>query len=543
MKKHLLIALENSNSLLMAAKTAQHIIKKYPRDTIELLTFESLKKVAQTINGIQQIHTIDCQKINQTIDGQYYSDMHALNTFISPLSPLLEVSWEQVINCDASKVSASLTSVFVTKDQCKFVGSRMGRKGNRISADLWSMIGSTLRDIMNCQYISSTDILHQSFRTTPSEECNYINLNEDLTSRAFQMLQKIRSANPSNCRLIGVPLFNAHQDNTFTFERVIETIGSILDDAELFPIILTSTNDRDRVFARQVSKEFANSLLMLEVDSKSLPASLVNLDAIIGGTSHALALADILGTPLLRICSDTSSMLNLSPSSNNQLSIITSQSTASATIASDIHTSIKHLLGDSPALDSISLSSALYTFKKDDFGTYAYQVAGRDQQQFNLQYHMMRSFISLYSNRPIAIEKSIDFANVELNVLTSWAQTERNAITLASRDLLGTLRSLLRTQKDRRFIGEFIQSLDKLFKHGDEKNIASLCCNFFRARIDGIEEANYEANIQLMEKALYQLKDDLQAAIGMIKNIEDFAQEQSKQTRVQAIHQRLRPTL
>lgn len=535
MKKHLIIALGDKEVILRASMIVQLLTRKYPRDQFDVLCFKQHQKIAMQINGINQVHNIDCQAINHALDNSYYCDMYAFNGFVNDLAPIFDESWEQAINCSDLKIAAHLASVIHLRQQTPIVGSRMGVKDNRLTSDLWSMFDYVQDELYPLTLISKSDLYPILLRSSFKEETVFFNYDEAQNTKAYQLLQKVRSANNGQCKLIGIPLFNALHNKNFNFERVVETVGELLDDIDLFPLIITSRNERDQVYARQLSKEFANSLIIIEVDDQTLAPVLYNLDALIGNDPFISNFADLLGVNALRLTDKLEGTSKSYQYNTHQLTLVAPAQLSASQLAKDLHVSIKHLLGDEPALDRLSNSTSLYVTKLDRLGHYPFQIAGVEQTQFNLHHQMMRTFVSTMAPYSLDPVQSVESSGVELPAIKQWAQQQRTCITDASRDLLGTLRSLLRTQKDKKFIGEFIHSLDKLFKQGESNSLASLCCNLFRARIDSIETSNFHENIQQMEKSLYLLKDDLQRAIALIKNVEDYAHDQTNHRRFQSL--------
>lgn len=534
MKKHLIIALGEKEVILRASIITQLLTRKYPRDTVEVICFKHHQQLANQIHGIATTHIIDCEAINHALDNSYYCDMYAFNCFVSGISALCEESWEQVVNCSNYKVAAHLASVINMRTNAPVIGQKMGRKDNRITGDYWSMLDLAQDEWHATAVINKTDLYPLIHRSTLKEEPVFFNYNEQQNSKAYQLLQKIRFANQAHCKLIGIPLFNALHHRPFNFERVVETISSLLDDITLFPVIITSKNERDQVYAKQISKEFGNSIVIIEVDDITLHSVLLNLDAVIGHDAFSMNLADLIGTSSLRICESTEQLVRFYQHTTQQMTLIAPLSTAPHIVAADLHASLKHLLGDEPAIDRISSSSSLYITKQDRFGHYQMQIAGIELANFNLHHQLMRTLVSSASTFPLDLLRSIELSGVDLPAVKAWCSEQRSNITLASRDLLGTLRSLLRTQKDRKHISEFINSLDKLFRQGESDSIAALCCNLFRARVDAIEASNFNENIQLMEKSLYQLKDDLQQAIAIIRAVEEYSIEETNSKRVNA---------
>ncbi len=534
MKKHLIIALGDKEVILRAAVTTQLLTRKYPRDTVEVLCFKQHQLLAQQIHGIGSTHAIDCAAINNALDNTYYCDMYAFNSFVSNISTLSEEPWEQIVNCSTHKIAAHLASVFHLRTGAPVVGPKMGRKDNRITTDYWSMLDIAQDQWHPTSLVNKIDLYPLIHRSVLKEEPIFFNYNEEQNGRAYQLLQKVRLANQPQCKLVGIPLFSALHHRPFNFERIVETISSLLDDISLFPMIITSKKDRDQVYAKQISKEFGNSIVTIEVDDITLPPVLLNLDAIIGHDTFAMNLADLIGVSSLRICESTEQLVRYYQHTTQQMTLVAPSSTDAKIVASDLHAALKHLLGDEPAIDHISAANSLYISKQDRFGHYQMQIAGIELANFNLHHQLMRTLVSSASQYPLESLRSIELSGVDLSAVKSWSTEQRSFITLASRDLLGTLRSLLRTQKDRKFINEFIHSLDKLFRQGESDSIAALCCNLFRARVDAIEANSFNENIQLMEKALYQLKDDLQQAIGLIRIVEDYSVEETNSKRVNA---------
>jgi hypothetical protein len=97
------------------------------------------------------------------------------------------------------------------------------------------------------------------------------------------------------------------------------------------------------------------------------------------------------------------------------------------------------------------------------------------------------------------------------------------------KDLLGTLRSLLQGQENKKASRDFVNNLSKLIAHSDDDSIVQIPVTMFKTKIESINAKTFEENTKEVELLLYNLKSDIQKVLHCIKKLGDHILAQKKE--------------
>ncbi|MCK5882250.1 MAG: hypothetical protein KAG61_01070 [Bacteriovoracaceae bacterium] len=527
MSKILLINFESTSSILRSLDLVKSINTQAPNTEVHLLTSKELKLAGMISSLLTETHFIDSKRIADLISDNMIPDTMGLDCFLDSLELILETKWHTVVNFSMDAASKQLTSMIAAKDGALIIGPSAGISTPNIQSDIWTTIGNEIPLSYAVAPVNKGDSYIKAMRIDNPQETNEdsIRIKDKFTKQTFNAFKKIRSANGQNCRIVGIQLKGLHKGREIPFEDMCSLLNTILDDPTLYPVLLIRPEEEGRAYAREINRKFGDCLVIIESDLLALPSITMNLDALISPESECLSMAEITRTPVIEISMGTSGFKSFS--STRESSWVLRVGPKSTDITMSILSAIHVALSDT--CNYSSKHNTLFQVSKDAFGTHYQWVSGQLDAMELLDYTMSRHHVSRFSGRPLALKNLLNDLPLSASILEPWTSGQREFATHVSRDLLGALRSLIRVQKEKKHAPEFVSSLSKLFCHIDVSALVSIPTNLFSTRLESLEGRNFIDNIKIIERALYQFKDEVQLIVNQIKDIEQIARAMKNQ--------------
>ena len=197
--------------------------------------------------------------------------------------------------------------------------------------------------------------------------------------------------------------------------------------------------------------------------------------------------------------------------------------------AMDIISSVLYFFGKTKSIrPRLSNNVTLYSCTFDQLGARYAVVAGSIDAQTEIQRLMTRQLVNcLYDNNDSneLFSSIIDFGTASV---ATWSKNEKLNLTIVMKDLLGTLRSLIQIQENRKNSKDFIVNLGKLISHADQETLLQIPIMMFKTKVEHIKSKSSEENAKEIEGLLYHLKSDVQRALQGINHLEDRSAVQRK---------------
>ena len=116
MKKVLIVNLKKFGDIFSSGHLINSLRQENPSCEVSILTFKESAKAAKSLKGIKDIYEIDRKRILSLKSAPLFSDVHALNELLKPLSEIRTHNWDRVINFSNDSVSTYIAS-FINREK------------------------------------------------------------------------------------------------------------------------------------------------------------------------------------------------------------------------------------------------------------------------------------------------------------------------------------------------------------------------------------------------------------------------------------------
>jgi ADP-heptose:LPS heptosyltransferase len=534
MNNILLINLKRSGDIFSSANLVSSLAQDR-NNKISILVFKEFEKAAKCLTNIDNVFTIDRKKVISFKNNAIYSDGFALDTLYTDLEVATKTSWNKVINYSNDKVSSYLASYFTSINNCKFEGVKFNKSGIIQHSNQWAIYFNDIVTTFIHTPFSFNDIYHKTAKVFPIENVEKIKTISKHNKEALSNFNKIRKSyftNSENTKLIGIQLKTSSMEKDIDCDVTCEVIKYLLETEQYVPILLVAPNSIEKTYANKINSKFENKLVAVESDFYALPSVLQNLDLLVTPDTSVKHVADLVSTPMIEISQGKSPFLKQGSIQEGNI-ILTSkiptrtwgqtlklQDNLSSTVdAKDITTSIEHFFNNNYDLN-LSEGITSYIVAKDGLGSRYDFYSGSMSVNFELSRIISREYIKRLFNEEGDYDLYPEVFKFSHKGCKSWVECEKDNLTRITRDLLNTLRSLCLVKNSDKHGKAFMDSLDKLLAHSDDQSLASIAVLFFRGNLEALDAHSTNENLNSIENLLYNLKSQIQIALGVIKDID-----------------------
>ena len=488
MKNILIINLKGIEDIYQSAHFIRSLHKKHSNSNISYLIFDECEESIRCIKNIKNIYTIPRDKIATFFNNAIYNIGFAINELDYALRPTLSAKWDNIINYSNNKLSTYLTSYLTHANATPFSGIKFNQIHSVVYSDQWAQAYNDVLTSFFPSPMTIVDVLNtQNDLDDSSEEIINVQASHDKkVAHNFKMVKKMNN----DSKIVGIRMLGSKKASNLSLSTVIDVFKLLIDYKKTTPILLIRPNDYERNLANEVNKNMNSKILSIESDFVALPSIIKNLDLLISPESPEKHLADLLDVSCLELSLDPISLFQkrtVNPKSY-VLSYRIDQNSFSDNPdinqfrnlrgiqidlkPKDIFKCSQIALGyadTEEAFDSFTQCS-LYTPIKDSLGTFFVNKSGFINPHLEMK-HLMGRFI---------LSDILDFGKIQeitrhivktfdKKTIISWVEEENNGFSLAIKDLLATIRSLIKVQESMKNGDIFVQSLDNLLNHSQKK--------------------------------------------------------------------------
>lgn len=515
MNKILILNLGTKNDIASSARLIGAIKKENSQSQIETLVDTKNANLANILNGITKVHTLDIEKIVSLYSNNLYSNAFALNEFTENLSILLDTHWNQVINYSNDDISSFLIS---TLDAKECIGSTISTTGAVVCSNQWSIYQNYVATLQARMPIDKMTIRNHMMNLPIQNDFEKIKQDANYSLVAGQNFRRIREMKGSpGTFVVGLCLEQTNTGKNFDLNTMIEIIEGLEESNDYKVVLLLNGKNYQREIANQLNKEFNNTLISINIDTVALPSVIANLDAVVSYSNEILMIADLMETKCVEIRDWNAHIY--SPSILHAENHIIYDKNCKQ-LASDILLSLNEEFGTELPLSCLKSENPIYKSVVDEYGYFFTQVRGDINIQEELRYHIGRSYFFQMLGYPKNNEllKHIQ-KNTDSEKLLHFVSNLKEELTNAVKLLLGTLRSLKGVKNSDSGLQSFINHLDQLMMIGKNNNISGDVVRFFEGKIENIYSNDIDANIKAIETYLFELKADLQVLTGYLGDL------------------------
>lgn len=504
--KALFLVIGNEQKVIESAKVIASFKQQNPFSRINLLVDESQLEMARNIKNIDQIHTINVNRIISLSSKRVFSDALVINQFITDLSSIKDITWDLVHNFSNSNVTAYILSFLKAT---KKTGAYFNNNHLLNHSNTWATILNTQvakLDTTITQYTAHKHILG-------IEEDNLnipFMLDGENLNAAQVTFKNLRGNLAPNTRVLGLTAFkNENKDQKIAIIEELINIGGH------YPVIVTGQDEDNVAFATDINQQFEGALLQIEVDAATMPAVLLNVDLMITEDLKTLSLANSVDTPTI-----TSQLSQLKTTSTSNIYYV---------VQDRVSNKLEEILNHFNDNSSHPLNNV--TFSMDDnYGTTL--ITGDIELDIVAHIKRITTFASLgYPVNEVIKDNFLKRFNLTnfRNTLPKIKEELNKSLTI----VLSAIRILKQYQNSDRHEKSFWAKLSQVFSLEKENIITRDFISVFCSAIYSIDTGIKEENLIQIETQLYALKNNIALINDTVQYFND--DERSSQTQPKRI--------
>lgn len=494
---------------------------KNNRQEVTLLIYKEFYSVAKNLKHVSNIICIDRAEVEMFRKNPLFSNGFAINSLETSLRELKVESWDNIFNYSNENVGIYLAS-YLGDEKTNIIGTSISRDKNINTSNEWSLVFNDVLSIHKATPFHFTDCYHRMANIPFEQQGDKIVTTPSYDETAFKNISHIRnneSVGGEKIHIVGIQLLTSRPSKDLSFETIVNILDCLLDSKSYYPILLIAANDEERQLAKNINIQFNDTLITVESDFSALSSVLSNIDALITPDTAIKHLADLLSVPIVEISCGDSPMFKQGTINTGNL-IIRSEDSSNIS-HKDVIECLEYVVRSIPIASNFSENITIYrpSYNKD-FGTYYLPIAGKINHLDNIE-RIMSRVTTLNMLEGDANDLISEVLRFDREVITRFITAEKNALNEITRDLLGTLRSLIHFSENKNKVSSFISSLDNLLTYSSSGNLCSIPTIFFQSKIENIP-SNIQDREKLFESELYILKNRIQVVYKTLRTLEDL---------------------
>lgn len=515
-------------------------------NSVSLLVYKESEKAATNLKNISNLHVIDRKEIITLKSNKLFSDGFSIERLFNQLQSIKNQKWDEIINYSNDLVGAYICS-YLKESSDKIIGVHFNENRNVVTNSDWEILFNDVLPSVKYAPMHFVDCYHKMIGVKSNLIGEKIITDPAHNATVFSNMTTIRkglSTAESASKIIGLQLKTADANKDIPEETLTQLIQLIRQNDEFIPVVLIAPTEEERKHAAAINQKFNNELVVIEADLRAVASVLMNLDILVTPDTAIKHIADLTETPVLEISLGYAPFLKQGSYSAGSLILtdfindrnfkrVKNQSTEGAKTnikAQDIMSSLMyHFTKTKSIRPRLSNDVTLYTCSFDHLGARYSVVAGTVDAQTEIHRLMSRQLINVVYDECESVDIYNDVIDFGIAAATNWSTTEKTNITNVMKDLLGTLRSLLQSQENRKSAKDFVNHLGKLIAHAEVSSLIQIPVTMFKTKIESINAKTFEENSKEVEILLYDLKADIQKILLCIKKLEDNILIQKKE--------------
>ncbi len=511
MNQVLIICLKKFGDVFSAGHLANSIKKERPTTEITLLVYKESEKAALRLRNVRRVVTIDRKKILSIKGSPLFNNAHSANEFFKTIDPLSIIDWEMIVNFSNDPVATYLTSYFNSENKSG-VSFNMDRSTKY--SNTWAKFYNELAADKENSYFNFLEFQHAMSEVPWSTKGEKVILNDQNNKIVQKKFNEIRSKYTGDIKIIGIQLKTADVSKDIPRHLVREVIYNFIKSNQYYPVLLTSPAEEEKAYAKEIVDSIDEDIISIETDFKALPSVLLYLDALITPDTAIKHVADLVETPILEVSCGASPLFKQSTVGEDNIILRPSKGDRNQITYKDIEHGLKILLSGEhrPNLDT---ECTFYISKKDGNRMEYLPLAGSINFRMELRRLLGREFILSMVNQTEA-DFSLIIKFFSLKERQQFRSSEKEEIVESLKALLGAIRAISMAKMDKKKIGFFVESLDRVLQRADLPTSASLPFRLFRAELESLSGATFLDNLNKIEQELFNLKANVKTYSSML---------------------------
>ncbi len=480
---------------------------------------------------------IDRAEIATLKANKLFSDGFALELLFNQIKDIRGSHWNTILNYSNDTVGAYLSSYF-KQNADQVTGVHFSEDRNLVIQNDWELVFNEVLSTVKYSPIHFVDCYHRMMNVPFIKGAEQLATNPNHNEAAFANIGHIRKTygEGANTKVIGIQPVTSEECKNIPFDTLCDFISALNETNEFVPLLLIAPIEKEREYAERINAVFENKLIIVEADLQAIASVLMNVDLLVTPDTVIKHIADLCDTPVLEISLGYAPFLKQGTVNSDNL-ILTPKITersferksfdvnripdeSFALRASDIYASILYYFGTRTSPPHLSENVTLYNVERDKLGVNYRAVGGDFDAQIEISRMMSRLTVSQLFDGETEEDLYSYLTHCDAREVTAWIEHEKTNETAVMRDLLGTLRSLLQTQENKKFAKEFVFNLGRLIANCENEFLTAVPTLIFRSKIEALGGNSLSKNIKEIEALIYELKSDIQQILNCIKKLE-----------------------
>jgi len=520
MSNVLFVNLKRNGDIFNTAALAHSYLKEHPHATPYILTYNEFRKATKPLSVFKGVFTLDRKKLTTFNNHNLYSNGFALDELLCELKGIESIIWSDIVNYSSDRASTFLCNYLQAATGANIKGVSFGKYNNIDYKSNWEVVFNeviTGSDLSPVHFSTAYHGMLGIKENTNSYSIKRIKKHDETVSNNFSSLKKNNSAKDGNCSLVGIQLSTSLNSKNWDTSHLTKLIENVLDDSELYPLILIAPTEEERALSREINTKFDNKLVIVESDFLALSSVLRGLDVLVTPDTSVKHLADLNGVKIVEYTHSLETTLKQGSRGKSNIIIDVNDNALEL-----ILNSIKFLIDPTDnAIKKIWDKNVYFTYD-DKLGWNLRPINGEFSAKL-LKRQLKRTYIASWCDVTLDWDIKKYFSDYNYSEVQTLIDEEKNFIGEVSRDLLGTLRSLVKASESKSEANNFVVSLDKLLNHCEKGLTGSIAVSEFKALLENLDRSSNQEQLRSAEELLYKLKKNLQMALTCLNTVEKDA--------------------
>ena len=519
MNRILVVHLKRFGDLVSASQTIAALKNTNPHAEISILCFKEFSGITKLIPGIKNVYTISRNTLLTLKNGKLYNNAFAINELESSLSPLLDQSWNKLINLTNNRTSAYICSWLAAHNkETKVVGTMIANDTAVRATNSWAVVFNDILPLTSNAPFNFRDVWAKMLGICDNSNTPLLtnSKNEENVKRHFHTMKE------DGGRVVGIQLVCSVPGKGIAQDSLVEIVNQLHANDD-HPVLLIAPCDEEREFATRLLENVERKPVVVECDFIALSSVVKHLDLLITPDTVTKHFADAHAIPTIEVSLGSSPTFKQATKNTKSFLVVANDRQTQQIDARDIIELVNFSTGKRDGFTPKS-DIALYRPKEVN-GVTTYVASAGNFDFFNeFDRHAISALISAVLDTKGSADSSwadIAFSNkASLTGFNNWSNTVKDSATNLMKDVLHSIRSLLQMKENPRRANDFIVSLDVLLAHCDYLNSVTVPVHFFRSRLESLPRASFSDNARAIETLLFNLKSDIQNYLNLINEWE-----------------------
>jgi hypothetical protein len=498
MKNLLIVNLDQDADILVSASFIQHY--KNEGNTISFLTLASQASTVNSIQGLTNVYLVQLEEILKYKKHRIFSDLEMIRELANNMAPVQKIEWDEIINLSNSESAAYLVNCLSSKS----------KRGNRFTEQRTIFSDSDMGAWKgNKSLMSERSRLQELTGITPASL-------GALTGLGISEKSRSETVN------IGIEINQASAENHLNQTTLKELIQGLTTFGYKAKVLLTNDKNLEK-FVYELNEKLANTLEVVELNSKDITSQLHEFDLILSTTLNTKTTAEILGIKCLSLWTNLETLYrHRSGVGSYNLCVYPEKL---ALLRGDIlsNTIISCVANNHQELMRLPEGVELYLSKEED-------VLLPMSLHYN-QGYFLRSLTEKALWREVHFQTWNDLKKylkmIPDKELSQFIGKEKDALAVVAKSTLSAIRYLKNHTQGPNQVKELVNTLDLLINNRVD-GATYFLLNLFKHRMDHLGATSKDDNILKTEKSLITLKNQLGSLTKILGDMAETINERRK---------------